>query len=289
VSGAQQPSSIAVGGGILYWVEFGKRVLHRLDLTTAHDKVVTTGNNNCEGAYGGLAADETYVYWASMRVCRDVHAGYKWEVAPGNLWGGVYNTLIAGLVVNNNKTFAINREDGWITSSDSSYYAYYQTDGDGLPTAITADANRVYWLYGRDQGSMTLFGHDASSLAGKAQPVATGLSSSEGLCQYKDYLYWTAAPSMIASTGTIQRVKKLGGAAEQLAKGQPNPAGIAVDESGVYWVNRNANGEVMHKPIEGGAVETLAADQNGAHAIALDANAIYWTNTDGGQVMMLSK
>ncbi|HEX2670881.1 MAG TPA: hypothetical protein VHM25_08415, partial [Polyangiaceae bacterium] len=77
--------------------------------------------------------------------------------------------------------------------------------------------------------------------------------------------------------------------AEQLAKGQPNPAGIAVDESGVYWVNRNANGEVMHKPIEGGAVETLAADQNGAHAIALDANAIYWTNTDGGQVMMLSK
>ena len=93
----------------------------------------------------------------------------------------------------------------------------------------------------------------------------------------------------------MAEVPKSGGASTTLASGQYDPVSIAVDASGVYWLNYGTqannftDGSVLMVPRGGGAATLLASGQSSPEAIALDATAIYWTNNGAGTVMKVAK
>jgi sugar lactone lactonase YvrE len=52
----------------------------------------------------------------------------------------------------------------------------------------------------------------------------------------------------------------------------PGPSGLAVDDTGVYWVGSG----IFHAPPGGGTVTTLAPAPSGATGLAIDAANVYW-------------
>jgi hypothetical protein len=99
--------------------------------------------------------------------------------------------------------------------------------------------------------------------------------------------------------GAVMRVAKMGGAATTIASGQWVPAGIAVDDRNVYWVDSglaDGVGTVMMAAKGGGAPVVLASGQDSPGAIVVDASCVYWTNVGtsakndaDGAVMMVAK
>jgi hypothetical protein len=71
-----------------------------------------------------------------------------------------------------------------------------------------------------------------------------------------------------------------------LAASQDLPAGIAVDDAGVYWTNEGACeagmcGSVMMVGLDGGAPTTLAASQDHPGAIVVHAGSIFFATRSG--------
>jgi hypothetical protein len=103
-------------------------------------------------------------------------------------------------------------------------------------------------------------------------------------------IYWT-----MSDGNAVYAVPLAGGTAVPISTVEAEPWGIAVDASGVYWVNKNASGaqaNTIRRATLSGAtwtVTTVASAQNGPASIALDASTIYWTNFAGNQVMKLAK
>jgi hypothetical protein len=77
----------------------------------------------------------------------------------------------------------------------------------------------------------------------------------------------------------------VGGACQPmiLASGRTAPWGIAVNASGVYWLEQAA---VMAVPLDGGTAVPLASSDYvlAPGGIAASASTVYWTNSSGGSV-----
>jgi hypothetical protein len=92
-------------------------------------------------------------------------------------------------------------------------------------------------------------------------------------------VYWTSLTG-----GTVWRVAKQGGAAEQLAGGQARPWGIAVAGNALYWANQgsdngSADGSIVMLDLETKALTTLVSGLADAPSwIAADADAAYWSD-----------
>ena len=75
----------------------------------------------------------------------------------------------------------------------------------------------------------------------------------------------------------MSTVATTGGAATTVASLEFFPTSIAVDGSGIYWINQG-DGTVMHVPLAGGRPVALARGQINVFLIAIDATAVYWTS-----------
>jgi hypothetical protein len=74
-----------------------------------------------------------------------------------------------------------------------------------------------------------------------------------------------------------------GGTPVTLASGQQSIDSIAVDASGIYWVNsRSTLGTVMKLALGGGTPVTLAAGQDLPFGLAVDSTSVYWATFNGG-------
>src|SRR5262249_13201671 len=99
------------------------------------------------------------------------------------------------------------------------------------------------------------------------------------------YVYWSTRGNG-GATGTGRRAAVGGGTAQPVATGEGPVAGIAVDDTNVYWVTYETNGVVRKAPLAGGAPVTLAVGQTNAFSIAVDDAYVYWgTYTTNGAVM----
>jgi sugar lactone lactonase YvrE len=89
-----------------------------------------------------------------------------------------------------------------------------------------------------------------------------------------------ATATLFASTpdGRIVRVNKDGSGYVELATDQPDPRGVAVDESNVYWVD-TASGEVWTADKAVGRPRLIAASQRGVTTVVVDRDRIYWATS----------
>jgi ribosomal protein L25 (general stress protein Ctc) len=89
----------------------------------------------------------------------------------------------------------------------------------------------------------------------------------------------------------------MGGACEgatcrpfELARGQPQPSRIVIDETHVYWANQGGTGAVMRRRLAGGAPEIVWSAGKIPGGIALDTDTVYWSQLEnGGSVFRLAK
>jgi hypothetical protein len=91
---------------------------------------------------------------------------------------------------------------------------------------------------------------------------------------------WTDGGSD-ASDGAVLAGPAAGGVPPTIpAAGPKNQFGIAVDATGVYWINAGEHhpGSVMSCPLAGAAIPTtLAASAGSPIRVALSLTGVYWT------------
>jgi hypothetical protein len=89
-------------------------------------------------------------------------------------------------------------------------------------------------------------------------------------------VYWTGYAS---DGGVVMMVPKAGGPPVVLASGQQLPGPIAVDDTGVYWLNLNDDvhgGAVMKVSLDGGAPATLLTYKGfNPHVLAVQDGTVY--------------
>jgi sugar lactone lactonase YvrE len=99
-------------------------------------------------------------------------------------------------------------------------------DAPGADTRVADDATSVYWTTSSDVRKL-----DKAS-PGNMPVVLGSITSTGGIALDKDAVYVTDTLD-----GKVLRFCKAGGQVTEIATGQLDPRGIAVDASGVYWVN----------------------------------------------------
>lgn len=98
----------------------------------------------------------------------------------------------------------------------------------------------------------------ASIIPSKPVELArTSLVNGAFLTQDDTWLYWTDPGERLSMSGSLHRLKKSGGEAEQLASGLDDPTHIAVDGSFIYWVERYG---LRRMPLGAGTPQSLVAD-----------------------------
>lgn len=160
------------------------------------------------------------------------------------------------------------------------------------PNAVLSAGGHAYWT---NFGSSTLQRCAVGGCNETATTVATMTPASSGfgrLAADDTTLFFTDG-----GNGKVHACPLTGcpGGPAVLATAQPNPWGIAVDDTRVYWVNDNVGtGSVESCPKTGcggsNALRiTLASAQSSPRTIAIDATHVYWATQADGTVKRCAK
>jgi hypothetical protein len=148
-------------------------------------------------------------------------------------------------------------------------------------TAVTLDANNVYWAQTGcpDSGSGPCGAVVAESLAGGASiTLATGATGSSLIVAGGD-LYWMAASGVASCpiSGCQSSPLTIGDSAGATA--------FTTDGERIVW--GTYPGDIVEYALSSGAVTTLASGQGPTVAMAVDGTSVYWAS-DSGTIMKVT-
>jgi hypothetical protein len=151
----------------------------------------------------------------------------------------------------------------------------------GGPRTLAHDANSVYYVTAGGSVEMCALGGCG------APTVLTGTETSPYMIAvYGGDVFWSN--SLV--DGAIRRCT-IASCTPQTVAAAPYAFGVAVDDTGIYWVAGDPSGGLFHCPLAGCPLtgpERLAAASK-PFGLAIDSDAIYWTNTGDNTVAGIAK
>jgi hypothetical protein len=255
-TGSNNLNRVAVAGSEVFWdgAPSDPWIVWHCPLTGCPGAGPTVAESNND-TFGALVAGPNDVYWAisgyyaqySHR-CKPPACSTLTDVRPYSNTGNQYNSTLT------------------------------PTHEMSIPTTIASvGAVTVLWNTGGLYNSGTKFLRSCALATTCTTPTEIDTAPTYGvsaLTYYNGQHYG-------ASGGSIFSVPDVAGATTRTALA-PDAAGIvgmAVDASGIYWVNGTSGNVRRCAKLTGcaaGEVETLATGQTGAKAIAIDAANVYW-------------
>jgi len=126
--------------------------------------------------------------------------------------------------------FAARKSDIAVILSGADAGVFEPTTSEVLDLVV--DGTKLFWI----TAAGTVNSKDKSG-AGPTQTIASGQAGLARLTLYQDWIFWTAGGAT-ANDGIVAYAPKDGSLPPTIiAKGQSQPFGIAVDDSGVYFAN----------------------------------------------------
>jgi hypothetical protein len=142
-------------------------------------------------------------------------------------------------------------------------------------SSVTAEPNVLYWS---EVTTTSTGGVWAVALSdGGVRPILQGSGTPMRVVTFSDYVFWTDLVG-----GSIMRARKDGSdSPAPIATGRASPLHLAVDASGVYWIDLGTipnylDGVVMRADLDGANAAPLAQNIPIGAALALDSDYVYW-------------
>jgi hypothetical protein len=287
VGGAISAEGLEIGSGYVY-LSYANGGVFYVPLDGGSSFVRTGPGSNC----GPLLNVSNFLYQSCIAPPGHINRYPADGTSAGNSW---LNAGPWGLVTDGQYIYLTNWPDGLTYTptsgapSNGSYtrdpYLSPQCIPSNIschaPHAVAIDLINLYWS---DDITGNIF------FARRATPPVTSylittMPGSVELATHNRYLYWTDK----AVDGGIWRWQPDGGsAAVAVARRQPQPFGIAVDDGGVYWSNGDGSLRRLAFPLDGG-VEVIASGLGAAGVVKLTPAAIYWVSPGNAQVVRLAR
>lgn len=291
VTGLTSPAMLALREGRLYWSSWA---------ATGGILAIDAGGGSPEVIVGsvdsplGVWLDPPYLYYASTTLDAVFRKLLDTAEPPEQFDTGNG----ASLVVTDDATVY------WTDYDAGNIKSRAKTGGSGKtlasyrhgPLGLCVGSGSLYWT---DEGSESqgfVNGRVEQRMLGSGTNVDVALDqlAPQRIVAYGDFVYWTnlgtGTPPAV-SGGALVRNGVLGNPETALAitGEQAGPVGLAIDESGIYWVNRYG-GTVMWLGLgAAGDPTVLASEQGEPFDIALGPDAIYWTDMAAGRIVKLAK
>jgi hypothetical protein len=143
------------------------------------------------------------------------------------------------------------------------------------PLRITTDGSFVYWS--NADGNVMKVPTSGGPSTVIAPADGRDLRAAGGFVYYVDV-------SGVAGSRRISRARAEGGEVLDLATGEGNPWGLAIDATYVYWTG-DSDGSIKRAPLDGsGPTTLLASGFGGSYSIAVAAQTVFWSADSIGQV-----
>jgi hypothetical protein len=287
------PLDLALDANNVYWTENTIGGVFKVAKTGAGPITPIKPQDNVNGSVWFIATDGTNVYWTDRT---DAFIGYV--SVNGGVVGHLANDVASsqpyGIAVGGGFVYWADFGSGgiWRAPAAGNHPSNATQVGTATsPTGIGAMSGQVLWseyagfVYRGTNGASTSPGTPLTSTTNGGANVDSRFLATDGT-----RIYWT-----MSDGNAVWTVPNAGGTATPISTVEAEPWGIAVDTSGVYWVNKNPNGAmantIRRAQLVNGAwvVSTIAQNQGGPSSVAVDATAIYWTSFAGNQVMKLAK
>lgn len=279
-AGQDQPKHLMVTGGLVYWTSNGAYQTPAVRQLAAPGGAMPMEVAGYPGNTWGITADDTSIYWT----CNDGGTKGAWVRDKALLTSARY---ISG---------GVDGARGIAVEGGTIYWAAEGASGalEGAVMSVKLDGTSQQKLAEKIDRPLDVIAKDGVvyfsaakgiykvSAPGSSSILVGGLVRPVGLRLFNNSLYWVDS-----ATGEVSTVPLAGGTPQLLAIDPSEPADLAVDASGIYWVNRS--GKVMALQKGASLPVALATGEVDLAGIALDASAVYYTSQGEHSVKKVAK